>query len=156
MRVALFWILTLSGVAAAAQPSLDQAAWLAGHWQTQFQDGTLAEELWIAPAGGVMAGLYRQTGPDGFDVAELLLLADAVGGPILRFKHFRSDYSTWEGNGPPVVLRLTQAGPDRLVFDAEDGGPVKRIVYGRRGADALEVDVVLADGRFSLLFKRKP
>lgn len=142
---------------AEAQPTLDDAAWLAGHWRTTDGAQGFSEELWLPPAGGVMTGLFRYVGPDGFRVAELLLLTEQAGGPILRFKHFNGDYSTWEGEGPPVTLKLTEAGAERLVFadpDAETGG-VERIIYARQPDKLLRVSISLkAEGAFDVLFER--
>jgi hypothetical protein len=48
--------------AAAVQPADPVAAleWLAGRW-TGERDGTTYEEVWLAPKGGVMLGVHRET-----------------------------------------------------------------------------------------------
>jgi hypothetical protein len=49
-----------AGVAHAEDeaPSLESLEWLAGHWSLE-QDGSLMEELWTPPKGGVMLGVHR-------------------------------------------------------------------------------------------------
>jgi len=44
--------------AAASGSGLAQVAWMTGHWTGGFQNGTI-EQWWLAPQGGVMAGLMR-------------------------------------------------------------------------------------------------
>ena len=38
-------------------------AWLAGCWQATSADGTVGEEIWQAPRGGLMLGLHRDLRP---------------------------------------------------------------------------------------------
>ncbi|MGZ8709892.1 MAG: DUF6265 family protein, partial [Thermoanaerobaculia bacterium] len=42
----------------AAQPKLDDLAWMTGHWSST-KDGLVMEEIWTSPHGGVMLGLHR-------------------------------------------------------------------------------------------------
>ena len=42
----------------AEEPTLADLAWMAGHWASE-KDGTRTEEVWLAPAGGLMLGMNR-------------------------------------------------------------------------------------------------
>ena len=41
-----------------AKPTLQDFAWLAGHWRIE-QAGGQVDEHWMAPAGGLMMGMAR-------------------------------------------------------------------------------------------------
>ena len=89
---ALAALLAASGMA-PAPPDLAGLAWMAGHWRGS-EGGTSTEELWLAPAGGLMPGLNRSVGPNGtrFEFLRIALeddqvvyLASPEGRPPTRF-----------------------------------------------------------------------
>jgi hypothetical protein len=59
----------------------------------------------------------------------------------MRFAHFRPDYSTWEGDGPPLELRLARVTPTSAVFEATSTNSPARIEYVLEGPDTLAVTV---------------
>lgn len=131
-------------------------AWLQGHWVSSGEEGK-AEEIWFSPEGGVMTGMFRSVGADGFQVAELLLITAEEDGIILRFKHFRADYSNWEGDGPPITLILSHVSTDEILFTDPEAqeGDVASLHYERQGDDGLSATIALAgQGEFSIPFTR--
>ncbi len=75
--------------------SITDVEWLAGHWKGEAFGG-VSEEIWSAPGGGVMMGMYRLV-RDGKPVFyELMMLAEENGSLVLRLKHFNSDLTGWE------------------------------------------------------------
>ena len=72
---------------AARRPSLPTLAWIAGHWIDD-ADGDLSEEVWTAPAGDSMIGMWRYAAKGRLAVQELLSIADHGDGPVLRLRHF--------------------------------------------------------------------
>ena len=109
-----------------------------------------------------MTGMARghTEGPDGatLNVLEYIVIAEEGDDLVMRFKHFRADYSTWEENGP-VELILDRADKADVLFTApEAGAEVASLRYFKPSDNALQVDVVLnEDGQetgFSLLFSR--
>jgi hypothetical protein len=52
-------------------PALDDLAWMAGHWASE-HDGARTEELWLAPAGGLMLAVNRTTPKSGGAAFEFL------------------------------------------------------------------------------------
>lgn len=88
---------TLTAKAGAPRPraALADVTWLTGHWSGNALGG-LSEEIWSAPAGGAMMGMYRLVRGEEVIFYELLTLAEHEGSLVLRLKHFNRDLTGWE------------------------------------------------------------
>lgn len=129
---------TTAAEEAAAAVSLEQISWLAGHWQGEALGGD-AEEIWTAPAGGTMAGLFRLVHGDGTRVVELLLIGEQEGRLGMRFKHFSPDFRAWEEQ--PLTFDLVQADAREAVFESAVQKQPRRITYRLLDDGALKVTV---------------
>lgn len=130
---------TLSLDGAASPPaSLADAAWLVGRWTGEGL-GAEAEELYLAPAGGAMPGLFRLTRADGTVMFyEILLLLEQDGSLVYRLKHFHPDLAGWEERTETVDFPLVRADAEGLWFDG--------LTFRRLGPDAMEVWVRIGGG----------
>lgn len=90
LLAALFAAAPLAG---ATPVDVAELAWMAGHWRSA-ADGRVSEELWMAPAGGLMLGLNRTVSASGTafeflriatDGDALALLASPQGQAPVRF-----------------------------------------------------------------------
>jgi hypothetical protein len=109
--------------AAVARPmKLEQVAWMAGTWRG-VTDGVKQEELWMAPAGGLMLGLHRDVMPAGVSFEYLRLEQDREGVV----------YQASPGGAPPTPFRLVEASPTRAVFANPEHDFPKRIIYTLKG-----------------------
>ena len=150
-RFMLLLALLSVGTGAAANDELESLAWLEGHWVTEAFGG-LAEETWLPVSGNAMYGVFRLTVDGRLDFSEFLQVTADAGRVVMRFKHFRPDYSTWEGDAPPMELEATEIAPGKVVFDSIDKESSSRIVYTLVGTE-LHVTVSGVDG--VLRFSRK-
>ncbi|MEN8006274.1 MAG: DUF6265 family protein [Candidatus Krumholzibacteriota bacterium] len=123
-----------SGIATADE--LESIAWLEGHWVGEAFGGTM-EEVWIPAAGNAMHGVFRLTVQGRLEFSEFLQVTAEDGQIVMRFEHFRPDYSTWEGDGPPMELKVTEAAGNRVVFEALKETSNSRITYTMDGAELL-------------------
>ncbi len=166
---------------AKAPPTSDPfapVAFLEGIWRGETPRGEgvmIFEEIWSAPGGGVMTGMARghtrtpaSEESDTLNVLEYIIIAAEGEDLVMRFKHFRADYSTWEdGNkddgektlGAPVTLSLDNASPGHVLFTATDpAAEVVSIRYFMPEEDTLQADIALLQnghsGSFTLLFSR--
>ncbi len=130
---------------------LADMAWLEGHWVAHAFGGTV-EEIWLPANGDSQQAVFRSVADETLQFSEFIQVTSEDAGVIMRFNHFRRDYSTWEGDGPPMELVLTAAGPHELVFEAHNEVSPDRIVY-RRVGEELHVTVTGVDGAivFTLL-----
>jgi len=121
-------ILSLAATVAAADPpenaTIDDVAWMAGHWRLD-QGTTIVEEGWFAPAGGSMVGVNRTvTGmvTTGF---EFLLLRKTDSGIVLS--------ASPNGRCPATEFALTEFEEQRAVFSNPEHDFPQRIIYRREG-----------------------
>lgn len=79
----------------AAQPAIEDAAWIAGRWIGEGFGGTV-EEVWSPPAGGQMVGHFSlmRGGVPAF--YEIMLIDSQADGLRMRVKHFNADFTGWE------------------------------------------------------------
>lgn len=124
------------GEAESPPASLDQVAWLAGHWIGEGLGG-VSEEMWSPPAGGAMMGTYRLL-KDGAPVFyEFLLLVEEKGTLILKLKHFEPDLTGWEEKADFVDFPLVAIEGDSIHFDG--------LTYERRTDGSLRAYLLLRD-----------
>jgi len=106
--------------------SLDlvQLDWLAGTWSGE-EHGTVSEEVWLAPAGGLMLGMHRDTG----------------GGKTTGFEFLRIEqdgnnlvYRAMPQARPATDFRRVAQGPSCVVFENPEHAFPRRILYWREGA----------------------
>lgn len=110
---ALLLSIALGGSAAAA--SIEDLAWMAGDWRNG--DGqNLTQEVWTEPMAGSMTGMFRLIQNAAVRVYEYVVITEEFDGIYYQFKHFRPDYSTWEGAGPHLRFELIDSEPGRAVF----------------------------------------
>lgn len=122
VKHALAFAALLFGSAAAAETpryGLRDLAFLEGEWRGG-ADGMQFSEFWTESGAGAMAGVFKLARGEAFSVVEFMMISQEPSGPVLRFKHFRKDYSTWEGDGPPQTLRLLRAGKGFAEFASLD------------------------------------
>jgi hypothetical protein len=124
-------------VATPAPASLSQLAWMAGHWRDETATD-LSEEVWSAPAGDTMLGMWRWVSKGQARVIELLMLRQEGDGVALHFRHFDGRLHAWEDKNAPFVLALLHWAPDKAVFEGKsDKGGLLRLTYERDGESVL-------------------
>lgn len=127
---------TLTADEGAPPPAatLANAAWLEGHWVGTGL-GAAAEEIWLAPAGGAMPGMFRLLDGDEVGFYELWALVEEDGTLVLRLKHFDAGMAGWEEKDEMVVFRLVDHDATTLWFDG--------LTMKRSGPDEMRVWVAM-------------
>lgn len=93
--------------AAPHGPALTDLGWMAGHWASEV-GGTRTEELWLAPAGGLMLALNRTTPKSGRADFEYLRIEQRKDALV---------YVASPGGMPPTDFPLADIGADFVVFE---------------------------------------
>jgi hypothetical protein len=138
----------------AAKATIADVAWIAGDWQGEAGPGALSQEVWAAPAGDCMMGMWRLVIDGRVKLFESLSIVAGDGGPVLRLRHFGRDGVGWEEKDKPLTLPLVETGEGLAAFSgAGRSGPL-RIVYRRTGDDAMTVAVEKDEGREVFEFRR--
>ncbi len=136
--VACFALPALPASAADKTPAtLDDLAWIAGHWQGQ-KDGDLLDEQWSAPMGGTILGMFRWIKDGRVQMYELLAIElGPEGKPVLLLRHFNPGLIGWEDKEGAWRYPLTGGGPREAVFTRPDGGT--RMIFRRTSEATLVV-----------------
>jgi hypothetical protein len=139
-----------ASVAVAAPPpvpaTLADVAFMAGHW-VGGDPGDLSEEVWTAPEGASMLGMWRYVGRGQARIFELLTLTVEGQGVVLRIRHFDPKLVAKEEKAGAVELPLVAKGPGEAVFEGPESGEkgTIRLSY-RRGDDGGLVAVLDKSG----------
>jgi hypothetical protein len=126
LRLTLLAFVGLGAVASAApqeaaaplpaKASLADVAFMAGHW-VGGDPGEVSEEVWSAPEGDAMMGMWRLVAKGQTRIYELLTLTAEGGGVVLRLRHFNPKLVGREEKDRPVELPLVKKGPREAVFE---------------------------------------
>ncbi|MGE0451958.1 MAG: DUF6265 family protein [Vicinamibacteria bacterium] len=129
-------------------------AWMAEHW-TSARGAVFQEEVWQAPAGDNMLGLWRYMEGGRLRLSEYLMIVQEEQGPVLRLRHFTPAGVGWEEKDQPINLRLARLDGASAVFEGldRDGNPLS-ISYTRRG-DELFSTLTKASGVTEFRFRRR-
>jgi hypothetical protein len=112
-------------------------AWLTGHWRGG-QDGLEMEEVWTAPAGGMLLGLHRDV-KGGRSVSwEFLRIEQTQDGPV---------YLASPRGRPATPFKLVESGERRAVFANPQHDFPQRILYWIEADGALHARVEGAAGK---------
>jgi hypothetical protein len=123
MRVLLTAALCMA-VAGETPETHGEIAWLTGAWCGE-AEGTFSEEVWMAPRGGLMLGLHRDTragSPSEFEFLRIELEAGRV------------TYIAQPGGKPPTAFALRASGARSVTFANDAHDFPKRITYSRTDA----------------------
>ena len=139
--VTLAAFLGLAPVALAAPPAaLSDFGWLAGRWVDD-SGGNLSEEIWTAPSGDAMQGMWRYVVDGKARIYEILTISAEDGGLVMRVRHFDPKLVAREEKAAPVALKLVSSGDRMGAFEGtEPGGPtVIRLTYASPAEGTLNV-----------------
>lgn len=109
----------------ACAQTIDALAWMSGSWQST-SDGTVAEEIWSAPAGGMLLGLHRDVKGERASFEFMRIMSDGEG----------LVYYAQPGGRAAVEFRLTATSEQRAVFTNPQHDFPQKITYWRE-ADQL-------------------
>lgn len=123
----------------APRATLADLAWMAGDWVSG-AEGDLSEEIWAAPAGDCMMGMWRWVTGGKVKLFEFLALTMDEEGPVLRLRHFDRQLTGWaiERDGP-LRMKLLRRRDGEAVFEGAEGAKTVRLTYRKSGADGLFV-----------------
>jgi hypothetical protein len=109
--------------APTAKPTLQDLAWLAGHWRIE-QGDRLVDEQWMAPSGGLMMGMARNVQGGKVREYEFTLLRQEPNGDIL--------YIASPSKQAETAFKLTSLRNGAAVFENPEHDFPKKIVYARQ------------------------
>ena len=139
----------------AKKARLADLALMSGQWMGSIR-GSRSEEVWTAPAGDSMLGMWRLVSSDGkAQVLELLAITDEPEGPVLRLRHFSRTLVAREDKDKAILVPLKSWGPREAVFEGQGTDGTLRLTYRAPAADTLTVLLEHGPQRDSFTFARK-
>ena len=127
--------LTVSTALMASPALANDLDWLAGHWCGQ-RGKTFSEETWMAPRGGLLVGMHRDTREGRAAGFEFMRIAQQDGRWVLLAQ---------PAGGAVTAFPAQSVAQDRVVFANPAHDFPRRVIYQRRDVDTLHARV--DDGR---------
>ncbi|MFN3189624.1 MAG: DUF6265 family protein [Aureliella sp.] len=119
------------------QPTIDDFAWIAGHWRGNALGGEF-EETWNPPLGGTMVGMFKLAKDDGIAFHEILTIMKIKNRFVLRLKHFDENLKGWEAKDEWEQFPLKSVTSSRAIFDG--------LRFERVNADQMKIVVRVEEG----------
>jgi hypothetical protein len=121
---------------AAVRPvaTLNDVAWLTGHWRGPALGG-MSEEVWSAPEANAMMGMYRLMKDDRVIFYEIMSLQPDGRSLVLALKHFNTDLTGWEEKNEVRRFRLVKITPTEAFFEG--------MTFRRISADEVQVQLAI-------------
>ena len=114
--------------APATKPTLQDLAWIAGHWRIE-QGDRLVDEQWMAPVAGLMMGMARNVQGGKVREYEFTLLRQEPNGDIF--------YIASPSKQAETAFKLTSLSGGTAVFENPEHDFPKKIVYARQADGSL-------------------
>ncbi len=123
---------------APSRAVLSDLSWMTGRWVDD-SGGNLSEEIWSAPSGDSMMGMWRYVAGGQVRIFEILTISVEPTGIVMRLRHFDPDLVAREDKGTPVALALVGWKPREAAFEGPAvGAPgTVRLTYRRPSEDTL-------------------
>ncbi|MGK7370512.1 MAG: DUF6265 family protein [Candidatus Halalkalibacterium sp. M3_1C_030] len=101
---------------ASPPATLQDIAWIQGHWQGEAFGG-IVEEVWTPPLGGSMMCAFKLVVNNEVRFYELVTISEEENTLMLRLKHFHKDLKGWEEKNETVDFPLVKVTPGKVFFD---------------------------------------
>jgi catechol 2,3-dioxygenase-like lactoylglutathione lyase family enzyme len=121
--------------------------WLEGRWVMDM-DGQSLEEIWTAPMGGTVIGMFRwERGSKAWLFEFMSIEEDEDAGLVFRLRHFHRKLVVWKSEADgPLTYPLARGSENELIFENPDRDQPRRFIY-RRDGDRLTVSFEEPDGK---------
>jgi hypothetical protein len=147
MRRTLLLALAICAIASAAEHTVNDLQFLAGHWIGS-QGVDQVEEIWSNPASGSLIGMYREMREGKTTFYEFLSIEQEASGPIMRMKHFKANLIGLEEKDESVIFDLQSLTGGVALFVSRNKQKPVSLSYQRTGpSELLGVLVHERDGK---------
>jgi len=117
---------------------IEDVAWIEGHWKGEAFGGK-TEEIWSAPDGNSMMGMFRLVSGGEISFYELMIIREIDKTLIMQLKHFHNTLKGWEEKDDTVDFPLVKVDENKVWFDG--------ITFERTGENMMTVNVILEEDK---------
>lgn len=96
--------------------SLEEIAWMEGHWKGEAFGG-ITEEIWSPSLGGSMMFSFKHVADGKVTFYELGHIREVNESLVFELKHFGGDLKGWEEKDEVQSFKLVKVGSNRLYFE---------------------------------------
>lgn len=126
--------------------NLSMVSWITGAWEGEAFGGAF-EEIWAAPQGNSMMGMFKLWEKGQIAFYELLTISEENESLILRLKHFNSDLKGWEEKDISVDFPLVKIETNKVFFN--------NYTFEKIDDNTIHCYVVIEKEEVKFVFKRK-
>ena len=130
--------------------SINDVAWIEGHWLGEAFGGT-AEEIWSAPSGGTMMSSFRLIHENEVSFYEFIVIREIDSTITMQLKHFDNELRGWEEKDKSVTFPLVEISEDAVYFEG--------LTFKRISPDEMTVYVLINEedsiNEVTFAYKRK-
>jgi len=119
--------------ASVQTPTLAQFNWLEGQWRGEW-GSRVAEQTWLEPKAGEIAGLFRIIEGEKTLVLEIFSLVDKPEGVQFYLRHLTPELQPWE-KSDATMLKLESVDATKATFVNPVNGEPKRTIFTRLDPD---------------------
>ena len=102
--------------------------WMRGEW-IRDQAGDKLEEIWSAPSGDSLIGMFRWAKGNRAWMFELMSITVEKGQVRFRLKHFDRNMIGWEEKDQALSYTLKSQGPREVIFENPKRNDPRRFIY---------------------------
>ena len=117
--------------------SIEDFAWIAGHWSGEAMGGSF-EETWNPPMGGEMLGMFKMVNNEKVSFYEILTIVPKGDSFVLRLKHFSPGLVGWEEKDEAEEFPLVSVSEKEACFEG--------LKFINDGQDKLTIEVMIGEG----------
>jgi hypothetical protein len=119
--------------ASTQPPTLAQFNWLEGQWRGEW-GSRIAEQTWLVPKAGEIAGLFRLIEGEKILVLEIFSLVEKPEGIQFYLRHLTPELLPWE-KADATMLKLESFDSTKATFVNPVNGEPKRTIFTRLDPD---------------------
>jgi hypothetical protein len=124
----------VSAQSPAEEVGLEAFAWLAGTWQGQLDDGSVAEIHFMPAEAGVLPAVFRLWNDERTLILETITVVQEEGRIVMYVRHFSPALVPMETEGAIALVLVGRQG-ETLLFENANEGQNPRRSWMRRTAD---------------------
>ena len=123
-------------------------SFIEGHWVADL-GGDQLEEIWSAPTGDSLVGMFRWIKNGRVWIYELLTIRREADGIVFRFRHFSNELVPWEPKDAPLTFKLVSFSEGKAVFENPEH-ETRRYSFIKDGEKGLRVHLqAFEDGKLT-------
>ncbi|MBL8228080.1 MAG: hypothetical protein JNL98_06370 [Bryobacterales bacterium] len=117
-KMLIVLLLGTSLIGGETKPTLSDFRFLTGHWRCEVWGG-VGEEVWMAPSGGNMLGMFRFIKGGKLEFSEIFGVEERAGGLTFLLRHFSPGLKAWEDKESPLEWKIAEWKQNETLFTRE-------------------------------------